>query len=520
VSITGTIRQDRTYPMVGDAVTLAVDGVPRGSRVRWRVLSAPLLSAVEVYDAQTPNTGYLPPKPCNGALLVPDTHGTYVLEAVEESFASHIPHYSNDPTNALEEWTETATEEYTVYAGQRAKRTFGEGQHTVELVTHVIAKSGSQGVLTYWHDRDRAPVLQNPSSDEAASAMAASSVREVMEFYGGKGFPYTDDLIAVNGTFCQSPFVLIGLLSSGLNLHRTYTTNAVHGSADAANLMGAVAVPTDLAGLCTYANTFETNITAHAALGATVHPNGADTAFSMSSASATTLSTAILKIREIAREYALHRVRGGELTPTVHSSPGDSIPNNRGPWWVLPLSATVAQAISYVIELATAYDEHCGTTTVVAAYHNAADADNEVLERTPTTWPDLISQVNTFADYLEAHATNIVGSTRVAAATHYHGTVGTACPDHGCKIPIRASDKATAVQTVDLCLWAFLHHVDRDEQWHGGLNAGAAHVRTSGATNRLQLEFMRRLSGESIGVPPNLLTAVEDIVKYGGFTIG
>lgn len=514
MAISGTIRKDIVYPMLGDAVTVAVDALTAGNRVRWRVKSAPRLSKVTVYDARKPNDGYLPSKPSNGGLLTPDTHGEYVLTAVEQSFQSHIPHFSNDPTNALEEWAETATEDYSVYVGTRMVKTFGDGQNSVELVAHVIATSSvSQGPVSYWYDPDMAPVLQNPSTPQAASAMAATSVQDVIDFYGGKGFVGHEDIVT-SSSFAESPYALLGRLIAGFNLHCGYTTNAVHGAADAANVMSAVAAPTDLATLCSYLITFTTKLQTHALLAAPTHPNGAS-AITITSDVPTDLSTAVKRLIELRNDYYLnHRT---VHTSLLHSSPGDGVPANRE-FWQQPLwsDTPLDEAIAYAVALADAYDGHLGTTTVSAAYHAAADTDNVLDFSPPLSITDLIVQVNAFADALESHAANLIWTTRLPPGSAYHAKV-----DAGCKVATRASDAKTAVDTLYHALWAYMHHVDVNGAWHGGsvANGGVGWVGPIDCVSRLQVEFLNRLTGHNADAVANLLTAVDDLLRVG-FTTG
>jgi hypothetical protein len=514
MSISGTIRQDRKYPMIGDGVTLAVDGLTAGHRVRWRVLSAPALSTVELYEAQIPNSGYLPPKPCNGTLLQPDTHGEYVLEAVEESFVSHIPHFSNDPTNALEEWTETATESYSVYVGSRVTRSLGVGADRVTLEAFAHDAGASDGVLTYWCDRNRCPKLIDPTSDRAKLAMAMANVTDAIAYYGGKGYVGTADMIVAETDFLMVPSTLLGLIVGGFNLHIAYTANNVHGAADAANVMTAVAAPTDLATLITYLNTLRTKYIAHIGLGVATHPGGADATNTLSIGACSTLATAISLYNDIRSKYGLHRIRYSPLFATGHSLPGDAILASRETWQLAPSTSTLATMITKAVALAAAWDSHLAKVVISAAYHANADTDNEMTTRTPISDPDLIALVNECATKLEAHAANVVWSTNVAAAAGYHAVV-----DSGCKVPTRATDKASAIEVLDYLLWAYVHHVDHAGDWHGGLNAGRAYAQGLGVT-LIHKYLLDKLQGYETTAPANILEAVDNMVRLGGFTLG
>lgn len=513
MTITGDISQDRVYPMVGDVVTLRATGTPTGSRVRFRVTSVPPGSSIAIYDAQTPNDGWLATRVTDTGILEPDVHGEYVITAVEEAFAADIPHFDLDPTNAIEEWTETYTEDYSVYIGRRGTRKLGVGQDrvTFEAWAHASAP-GTQGIITYWHDPDRAPRLYEATSELASAAMQSTNVRDVLAYFGGYGYTGTSDLITVNTNWATVPSSLLAAVVLAFNLHLDVTTNKVHDALDAANTMTGVAAPTTEGTLVTYANTFATKYNAHLALGAAAaHPNGADAVNVTTALTATDLESSITLLNNIRSKYNAHRVY-----TSSHYDPGDAVEDSRETWKPLATTATLAEAITYAVALAVKYSHHLTVQTVSATYHTAADTDNPMVVRTALDVPDLVAQVNEACDKLEAHAANLVWDTHAAPGTDYHAVV-----DHGCKVDERATDLPSAIHVLDLLAWAYLHHVDRDGNWHGGseANAGCAFVALYGINLLHKYLLDVTLQGDT-AIPDNMLTAVEDLVRYGGFSLG
>lgn len=503
MAITGTVRRDVTYPIVGNAVTGQVDGVLAGHRIRWRLASAPPLSDLPVYNETTPTVGWLQVAPGNGGVLVPDTHGVFVLEAVEESFAPSIPHFDLDPTGSIDEWTEVATSSYSLFVGRRVKRTLGADPNTVDLVANVVGSSASaQGVMTARYSQDLAPHFGTPASDLAAAAVGDDDVRDLLAYFGGFGYTGDANLIEVDGVFCASPSDTLSRLTTAFDRHIGYTGNYVHVGADATNVMSGVSAPTTEVELAGYVNTLAEKYTAHIAAAPSVHV-GADTVNVLSSLIAIGLAASITRLNDIRYAYSCHRVLNS--SSVGHHSPGDGTISSLESWRSLPSTSTLATAIAYAVDLAAAYDHHLLLAIISTAYHASADTDNVLGFTDVYGTPDLIAKANALADAIEAHASG-----------DYHTT-----PDVGCVIPFRAQDLGSAIQVLDYAIWAMYHHTCVAGPWHGGsvANAGEAYCPPVGAVSRLQFALLSRLTGTTFSIPSSAVTAIEDMINLGGFSL-
>jgi hypothetical protein len=522
MAISGTISQDIKYPMVGDVVSMRVEGLTAGNRVRWRVTAAPNTSAAELWvDDELPEN-WLDAAPHDGCRFAPDVDGAYTLEAVEEICISYIPHYDGDGSTSLhpiEEWSTVTTETEIVYVGMAMKRTIGLAPHTAILRAWAHRGGSTDGVLTWWADRNRCPVITNPSSDIARVAMEGTELLAQLARIGGYGYTEQVDVVGVAGPseFIYSPYSLHYLLLVAFNKHIGYTTNGIHGAADAANLMGAVAVPTDDATFIAYVNTFCTKYNTHIGLGAATHPHGADVTNVITSGAAATVVAAMNRLVELRADFGNHRVLH---TTTGHNTPGDAIAASRMPHWSAPATTEWNTTIAaYLASCVAAYDHHLGELGSGAAYHAAADSDNTIETLTAFDQASLMTAVNDMAKCVSAHTQNMDSTTNTKASPAYH-----AIKDHGGNLAAvpRATDWASTVALLEKTAQTYVRHIDSDSGvgvWHGGsghANGGDAFVQMYGAglVNKL---FLDALGSATLGGSGTALNSVKSMLTFGGF---
>jgi len=520
MAVSFTLSQDLVYPMTGEVVTLRARNGTAGNRIRWRLASKPADSSLVVYSAQDSGP-WLGGKQDNFAELAPDTHGTYVLTAVEETFDSDIPHFHGQGSaslNPVEHWTVATTEDYTVYVGLEVERRIGVAPHQATVKAWLTASGpATEGVLTAWFDPGRAPRIHSPTTDVANAAMGASEVVAHLARIGGAGYTGSSDLVVADGTgsgFLYSPFTILALLELHFNSHRVNTTNAIHGAADAADKIG-LALPTTEALLITYCNTFRTNYGVHITKGGPTHPTGADLTNVLAAAAAADLAGCVTLLQDIKAKYSAHRVLH---VGSGHSDPGDG--RNRESPWILATGSDLDTTCAYAFAFGTVWDAHMDALGPGAAYHALSDTFNTVGGYNATTLEDLIAKANMFADMLGSHCTNIRSDTMVEAVFHTN-------PDHGgdmSTVP-RASDWTSAVELIDTCARIFARHMDddRSDTWHPAaagtpdVNAGTWYTQLYGVSYLNQV-YQDAVASSTLGSPGNSIAAINNVLTWGGFT--
>jgi len=520
MAISGKILQTALYPFIDEVITVWVVGLAEGNRVRWRMLSVPGDSVIPVWVEDELPEKWLLGASQNGCAFTPVTDGQFVLEAVEETSTSYIPHFDGDGSETahpIEEWAVVATEQYSIFAGRAVSKQLGAPPHTATLLGWVHASSAiTQGMLTYYADRNLAPVITDPSTDIANLASHAADVRAELVRIGGEGYTEHNDLIVcdgVTGVF-QSPFTLVLALAYAYNIHIALGTNGAHKAVDAVNTMAAVPLPTSSATFISFVNTFRTTYTAHIGTGPTIHLNGADTLNVLAGGAAADYATAVVRLNDLREKYEQHRITHSLL---AHSTPGDGRVTSRADRFPLVSSAYNAAALAYVTALRDNYESHLVTLGTGSGYHATADSDNGVYAVGPQDLSGLIFYANEFADKLSSHTQNIDSSTHQPAASSYHDR-----PDYGGNLQLvpRAYDWSSAVALIDKIAQTFLRHIDdaNSTAWHNGsyANPGIAWVQLFGA-NLLNKYFMDATVSSELGSPPNELTAVQSVLTIGGF---
>ena len=470
-----TLSQDLQYPIYGELVTLRADEVPAARRVRWRVTGVPPQSGIEPYDERTNKVYLRQTGNGNYALLsMPDgspvdADGIYNLEAVEEEFTSHIPHFDGDGSatlNPLEEWTEVSATAYDVYVGREMQVKLGFDPDVAYLHFHVIGETASlYGVQTEWSNELRCPVIEDPATERAKLAASSSTIAAIVAQLGGEGYiddgwVARQDYLSGLAYFGSNPNTEIALLVDYYNQHIAATTNDVHGAADLVNVV-AGADPVDLATLIARITAMQTAYDAHVTLAAPTHPSGADIGNLIGALAPATLAQCITGLNTIRAKYYAHR----RATATGHSTPGDGTEDSREPVYPLSSYATLSDAITRFIALRDAYHNHLNMVAISAAYHAAADADNTVVSSTPVSDAQLIAKVNELATCLRAHMANWDSVNNAPPAVDYHASKDqnySTFENAG-----KAHDRSSAISLLHRCMWAFFNHIDT-YNGHGG----------------------------------------------------
>jgi len=470
---------------------------------------------LELYDADQQN--YLQARGEDSATIVPDEDGYYTITCLDETVTVNVQHFSNDGgvglSKGIASATTVASASHTLWVGRVMQRRLGLSPDNVTLTVHVHASGATTGVMTYYAGAGYAPTLTGATTDKSALAVQASGVTSALAYYGGYGYPGASNLVYVGSgepNFFEYGKTLFARLLLGFNQHVFYTTNKVHDAVDAANSMSAVAAPTTEPTLIAYVNTFRAKAIAHFALGTgAAHPNGADTT-NVIGATCGSLSTAITRIVDIRTNVSAHEILH---TSEAHHTPGDRSSGSIMPYQVLQANESTAAACTYAVTVASAFDNHLGITTISTTYHAATGSVNIASVSTPQDLPDLIEKANDLANRIEAHAQNRNIETGSAAGFHSQ-------KDYGCKVPLRANDALSVIETLESTLWAYQHHtLTGGGAWHGGStnNPGAAHVAAACATSHMQLSILNKLQGTDTATPANTMTAVDDLVSLGGF---
>jgi hypothetical protein len=516
-----SIIKDVQWAFSGQPVALELSS-GSGDRARFKLTSKPYDSGLALFDDNEQN--FIESRGQLRCTITPDVPGTYGITAFDENVTTNVQHVFNDGGAAQSKGIATATvlasASETLYVGQVLTRDFGiEADRVTLSVQANKSDSYGDGVLTYYAGAGYAPTLTSATTPIAELAIQSTAVTTVRNYYGmASGYGGQSHIIGWD-TFLEVPATQLTRIETGFYRHIRLTSVAVHDDADTTNAMTGVSVPTTEATLATYTNTFAGKVTAHLALATgAAHPKGADTTNSITVGSASTLSTARLRLINIRNVYEAHRVLN---TTKAHYSPGDSEEDSISPWNLPVAGDSTSTVITFATTLASAWTNHTASTGYSSVViHTATGSANDMYSRTGATWEELKELANSCADRFEAHCGNIVFETGSSAS--YHTT-----PDTSAKVPFRASDRKSTLDLIDYLHWAYLNHtVNGGGAWHstpsGGAkqNTGNGYVGAVGATTRLQHALLGRLKGDDNATPPNTIGGVVGLISQGGFTKG
>jgi hypothetical protein len=426
-----------------------------------------------------------------GASFEPDVPGLYTLEVYDVSDYKFLPRFGGN-IPAAGELAETDNEEAalpayaggigqaptdtaTFYVYEEKSRVFGVAPHTATLTIRTY------GDTMHLLDPERIKLV--PAGTPLAK-MAASSrdvARVLADWKKTSANLYEATVARLDATTTYADGNALSIVSAAWHNHvQTSAGYALHGAADGVNTVAGSAV--DLASAIIRLNNLRTAFNAHVILTAGAVHGAADGGSVVATAACSTLQTALDLWRDIRLALSGH----GD-NPTAHV-PGIGVAAIDGdlmPWTEPPQN--LAELLTQTEDLVTLYNTH-RIKTAFAAPHAAADASNDVVS-SGIDWTNISKEaayaiINQIADALERHSKNL--DVNSVATTVYHTT-----PDKSVKVATRASDDASAANTLELLIVQMERHFASTTA-HGAKTFGLySPMRT---TNGIALSLAPRLS--------------------------
>lgn len=426
-----------------------------------------------------------------GASFEPDVPGLYTLEVYDVSAYQYLPTFGGGvPTTgelAVTDNEEAALPSYaggiaqaptdtaSFYVYEEKSRVFGVTPHTATLTIRTY------GDTIHLLDPERVKLV--PANTPLAK-MAASSrdvARVLADWKKTSANLYEATVARLDATTLYTDGNALSIVASAWTNHiQTVAGYALHGAADNTNTVAGSAI--SLATAITRLNNLRTAFNAHVILTAgSVHAI-ADGGSVVATAACTNLQTALDLWRDIRLALSNH---GDNATSHVPGVGVAAIDGDLMPWTEPPQN--LAELLTQTEELVALYDAH-RIKTAFSAPHAALDGDNAV-STSGVDWANVSKQaayqiINNLADALERHSKNIDENS--VATTVYHTT-----PDTSVKVGARASDDASAANTLELLIVQMERHFASTSA-HGAKTFGRySHIRT---TNGITMSLAPRLS--------------------------
>lgn len=552
MAISGTISQDKRFPIYGETLALRARGCTLGNRVRFRIIARPDSSGMAIYTATHPGQGWLrfiqESATDWAAKLNADTDGRFTIEAVEESYDGSPPHFEGDDVNTTDDWSEVTTESFYVYIGRVMERVIGHPPDTCILrATAVEVSAAAQagpddnyrvGVITWKWDQTKAPMLIHPTTEKARAALENSTLRTRLQALGGENYDlrwnlypaqgskttYTPAVVSdPGGDFLDTTQLVLYYTIAAFNIHRVEVSSRVHLLADTTHALSST--PTSYATLLSFCSSFESLYGAHVA--DTEHHTIADAVYNLPAVpygSPASTAEVIENLVYYQEQYEGHRLN---VTGRVHGdvgddSNGDGFRSSRLLHIFQPAtSATVASACVFAAAIKAAYNNHISVTASTTTYHVGADTtniittgDTRILQYVSCGVDSIVRLANRFHAVLDAHFQNYKYTTGSASAWH-------SAKDHGSaltNVPL-STDWKSAVSLIDRLYWSFIRHIDHSQgaYWHGNTNPGSTFVQTMGVTWLSKLYLDACVGGEAATADDDEIEAVKRMSMYGGF---
>ena len=426
-----------------------------------------------------------------GASFEPDVPGLYTLEVYDVSAYAFVPRFGGN-VPASGELAATDNEEAALpgYAGgiaqapsdtasfyvyEEKSRVFGVSPHTATLTIRTY------GDTMHLLDPDRVRLV--PANTPLAK-MAASSrdvARVLADWKKTSANLYESTVARLDATTLYTDGNALSIVATAWHNHvQTSAGYALHGAADNTNTVAGSAV--DLATAIVRLNNLRTAFNAHVILTAGSVHAVADGGSVVATAACTNLQTALDLWRDLRLALSNH---GDSSTAHVPGIGVAAIDGNLMPWTEPPQN--LAELLTQTEELVALYDAHRIKTSFSAPHANA-DASNDVTS-SGVDWTNISKEaayalINQLADALERHSKNL--DVNSVATTTYHTT-----PDKSVKVATRASDDASAANTLELLIVQMERHFTSTNA-HGAKTLGAfSPMRT---TNGMVLSLAPRLS--------------------------
>lgn len=426
-----------------------------------------------------------------GAEFEPDVPGLYTLEVYDVSAYRFLPTFGGN-VPASGELAVTDNEEGALpgYAGgiaqapsdtasfyvyEEKSRVFGVSPHTATLTIRTY------GDTIHLLDPDRVKLVP---ANTALAKMAASSrdvARVLADWKKTSANLYEATVARLDATTTYTDGNALSIVASAWTNHiQTDAGYDLHGAADNTNTVAGSAV--SLATAITRLNNLRTAFNAHVILTAGSVHAVADGGSVVATAACTDLQTALDLWRDIRLALSNH---GDSSTSHVPGIGVAAIDGDLMPWTEPPQN--LAELLTQTEDLVTLYNAH-RIKTAFSAPHASADSDNAI-DTVGTDWANISKEaayaiINNLADALERHSKNLDATSQ--PTTTYHTT-----PDTSVKVSARASDDASAANTLELLIVQMERHFASTTA-HGAQTFGRySHMRT---TNGITLSLAPRLS--------------------------
>lgn len=404
-----------------------------------------------------------------GASFEPDSPGLYTLEVYDVSAYQYLPTFgggipatgelatTDNEEAALPAYAggiaQAPTDTASFYVYEEKSRVFGVSPHTATLTIRTY------GDTMHLLDPDRVKLV--PANTPLAK-MAASSrdvARVLADWKKTSADLFTGTVVRVDRTSTYSDGNALSHLATAWTNHiQTTSGYALHGAGTDPNTVAGSAV--DLATAIVRLNNLRTAYNAHVMYTTGAVHAATDAGNIVATAACTDLQTALDLWRDIRNAFCLH---AWNVTP--HTSAGvTAVDGDIGEWSEPPMN--LAELLTQTEALVALYDTH-RVKTAFSAPHAAADASNVVVT-TGVDWANISKEaafqiINGLADALERHSKNLDESS--VATTAYHTSI-----DKGIKVASRASDDASAANTLELLI------VQMERHFANGPAAGGAHA--------------------------------------------
>lgn len=486
------------FGTVGQPVKLTVSGEPSGE-TRFYLRSAPAtstLDTLETFEARYKKREQIRlAKDGPSASFTPDVPGRYEAVVYDVAVLKPAPHFGGQVVaEPSDNELDLSGVSLVFYVVESRSRTIGTAQDTATLT-----------VRGY----NNAIVPERPIGTEQASLsglnsapakLAASDADVLTALVAIRESSDVQTNLNLSAAFIQAAV-------EGWNNHvgQDNTGWTVHGAADGTNVASVAATTYNEA--LSLLNNLKSRLNTHRVLTAGSVHAAADNTNVVTAAGASDTASAIALWVDIRDRLWAHMVRSAS-----HS--GSSGPPEDGAAfsWLEPPSGT-GNMIGKVNALRTVYETHRQKTTNASGVHAVADAENVVLLSLGSL-DGLLATVNAWADAIERHSANRgVTSALLDPAPH-----DTSKP---LRVPLRASDLATAIRTAELCCIAFEMHAT---------NAGADQAHANPAfgahgftiTERYCLRLARAWHYATRGLQAPTATGVNSgfasLVALGGWT--
>lgn len=532
--MSNSVSRDVKYPFAGDTITLRLEE-PDYNITKFWLVSKPFNSKLELFNAC--NQNYLPSVDRHSAKFTPDIDGTYELVAEARQTRTNAPHFNGDggvgQSKGIESIVASTQSSFKVYVGHKITRDIGFYPDSCKFVayatTAIIGGQAIDGLLTYRAVGERAPRLENGTTDAAKIAMNSPAVvSQIVGSFGGfvddsTHYSGTEDVIEVSSVVPSNLFTDLAWLIYKVNSHMASVGNLlwVHLASDTATTISAANCTVgDAASQVALINSLRAALTAHAGKLDNVHAV-ADTVsvfgYSVDCPANASLDDRLKYAIDVERFFNTHRLvvandiskpyaTGTRVHGGQHGTPGDVIL----PYDVEPKTEADLVAVLNEVKERAGYHFTRASVELGGVIHSSSPTALLCSVVTPGDADSYISAVNSLLSVFGAHVMNKDTNGGDAA---YHDD-----PDDlnsVAKLP-RAGSFADAVQLHELLVARFQAHSSTGHFAVGHGRCFWDHEQSG--IGKLHEAFDAQLKQRDFAPPANSNTAVSTLVGRNGFS--